>query len=139
MPYLEIEFSKDKVDLFAINQFLNSKVLPQEQEYKIVIPDGATPGAAFQIQIGGQALSVMCPRNYGPGMTMLIKVPSTNPGTYSPGPKTDEKGVSGFMSWLGDDAREVDARELEQRLKTCPAVLAPDERVEMAFKSGRGD
>jgi hypothetical protein len=35
MPYLEIEFSKKKVDLFAINQFLNSKVLPQEQEHKV--------------------------------------------------------------------------------------------------------
>jgi hypothetical protein len=37
MERFEIEFSKNNVDLFAINQFLNAKVLPQEQEHKVCV------------------------------------------------------------------------------------------------------
>ena len=136
MPRWEVQFAYDKVDLFAINQFLNSKVLPQEQEYKIVIPDGSSPGSSFQVQVAGQTMTVKCPDNLEPGMTMKVVLPSPNT-PYTSGPKTDETKVQGFFNWLGDDATEVDPKELEERLKTSPVVLAADEHVEMAFKSGR--
>eukprot|EP00287_Rhodomonas_sp_CCMP768_P017445 CAMPEP_0202822970 /NCGR_PEP_ID=MMETSP1389-20130828/11442_1 /ASSEMBLY_ACC=CAM_ASM_000865 /TAXON_ID=302021 /ORGANISM="Rhodomonas sp., Strain CCMP768" /LENGTH=832 /DNA_ID=CAMNT_0049495939 /DNA_START=1 /DNA_END=2499 /DNA_ORIENTATION=+ len=135
MKHLEIEFSKKKVDLFAINQFFNSKILPQEQEVTVVIPQGVTPGSQFQTAVAGQQLTVLCPPHLGPGMTMSITVPSTNPGSYTSGPKQEETGA--FLNWLGDDAKKVDPRELEARLRTDPNVLAANERIELAFKSRR--
>ena len=62
MKKLEIEFSKSKVDLFALKRFLNSKLLPKEQECKVVIPSNVEPGAQFQLEIlPGQIISATCP------------------------------------------------------------------------------
>eukprot|EP00961_Rhodomonas_salina_P256657 3468008-Rhodomonas_salina.2 len=121
MDFLKIEFSKKKVDIFAVNQFFNSKVLPQEQEYSVVIPDGTSSGAPFQTEVAGQELTVQCPHGLKPGMTMMVKVPSTNPGSYEAVPKTDFEAkqstiCDNFLSWIGDDATEVDPKELEARL-----------------------
>eukprot|EP00961_Rhodomonas_salina_P058748 789115-Rhodomonas_salina.1 len=68
---------------------------------------------------------------------MMVKVPSTNPGSYEAGEKTDEARGSSFLSWLGDDAREVDPKELEARLRSVPNVLALEEHIKLAFKSRR--
>lgn len=95
MPALEIEFAKENVDLFALNSFLNKKVLPSNNA-------------------AGESVA-----------------------PFSKGPKTDPGALSSFLNWLGDDAHEVDPLELEQRLKTSPPVLEQDERVELAYKSGR--
>ena len=73
----------------------------------------------------------------GPGETMLVIVPSTDAGTYSTVTNNEPGAVEGFLDWLGGDAQEVDAKELEQRLKTSPQVLEQDERIELAYKSGR--
>eukprot|EP00961_Rhodomonas_salina_P027782 375604-Rhodomonas_salina.1 len=70
---MEIEFNKNKVDLFAINQFFNAMMLPTEQEYKVVIPEGASPGASFETEVAGQVLTVQCPPDLEPGMTMMVK------------------------------------------------------------------
>ena len=72
----------------------------------------------------------------GPGETMLVIVPSTDTGTYSTVTKNEPGAVEGFLDWLGGDAHEVDAKELEHRLKTSPQVLEQDERIELAYKSG---
>jgi hypothetical protein len=45
--------------------------------------------------------------------------------------------VENFMNWVGDDARAVDAGEIERKLRSENPVLQKDERVCMAFKSGR--
>jgi len=116
--------SKDKVDLFELNRFLNNKLLPREEECKILIPNHVEPGAQFQVEVEGQLMTVTCPPDLGPGETMMYRIPSTNAGTYSPGPKSEPAAVSSFLNWLGDDAHEVDATALEERLKSCPPVCA---------------
>jgi len=135
--HIEFEFAHDRVDLFALKQFLNLKVLPREQEHTIVIPDGVSPGSQFQADVCGQTMSLTCPPFLEPGAPIRVTVPSPNPGGYTRGPKTQEEGVSAFFSWLGDDGHEVDRDELQERLRTCPPVLAPDEQIELAYKSGR--
>mmetsp|Transcript_50624 Transcript_50624/g.123432 ORF Transcript_50624/g.123432 Transcript_50624/m.123432 type:complete len:808 (+) Transcript_50624:60-2483(+) len=139
MAAIEIEFSKDKVDLFALNQFLNFKCLPAEQQYTVEIPSSCAPGGRFQVTLGGTSVEVQCPQHLGPGMRMQVTVPSTNPGTYGTGVLTQDtqNNVNAFMNWMGSNAQQVDPRELEQRLRTAPPVLAPDERIEMAFRCGR--
>jgi len=44
MGKFEIEFSKDKVDLFAIQRLLASKMLPAEKICRVTIPEGVLPG-----------------------------------------------------------------------------------------------
>ena len=99
MGEMEIEFSKKKVDLFAIQQFLSLKIIPRD--------DGTS-----------------------------YKVP---PGQYSQGNLDHDNSatVSNFINWVSGDAKQVNPADIEARLKTSPPVLLPDERVEMAFRSGR--
>jgi len=61
-------------------------------------------------------------------------------GIYSNG--SEQKVGTGstlgkVVDWLGDNAVQVDCRQVEQSLKGETCVLMPDETVEMAFKSGR--
>jgi len=48
-----------------------------------------------------------------------------------------ESKAGKFMDWLGDNAKQIDAKEVETKLKTEYPVLLADEKVELAFKSGR--
>jgi len=49
----------------------------------------------------------------------------------------NEEGVNAFLSWLGDDSREIDAAQVDSTLHSSPPILLKDERVDMAFKCGR--
>jgi len=54
-------------------------------------------------------------------------------------PNMDQKqsGFGNVMDWLGDNNKQVEALEIEKTFKEeCP-ILLKDEKVEIAFKSGR--
>jgi hypothetical protein len=42
-----------------------------------------------------------------------------------------------MLDWLGDNAHQVDAKDVEQHFKEQYPILLADEKVELAFKSGR--
>ena len=54
-------------------------------------------------------------------------------------PNMDQKQskLGSIVDWLGDNAMQVDAGEVEKRFKTEFPILLEDEKVELAFKSGR--
>jgi hypothetical protein len=54
-------------------------------------------------------------------------------------PNMDKKQTraGNIIDWLGDNAKQVDAQEVETRFKTDFPILLKDEKVELAFKSGR--
>jgi hypothetical protein len=54
-------------------------------------------------------------------------------------PNMDQKQtkLGDMIDWLGDNAKQVDAQEVEQHFKTEFPILLADEKVEIAFKSGR--
>jgi hypothetical protein len=58
--------------------------------------------------------------------------PQSLPGNY-----VSEGGVTGFLSWLGDDHHQIDPNAVQKRLTEETPILLPDEVVEAAFKCGR--
>jgi hypothetical protein len=50
---------------------------------------------------------------------------------------SEAKGLDSIFDWLGDNAREYNAKEVEDRFKTEYPVLMSDETVELAYKCGR--
>lgn len=52
-------------------------------------------------------------------------------------PEMRQTRIGNAIDWLGDNARQVDAATVEEAFKTQAPVLLADERVELAFKSGR--
>jgi sporulation protein YlmC with PRC-barrel domain len=54
-------------------------------------------------------------------------------------PNMDKKQTTAgnIIDWFGDNAKQVDAKEVETKFKTEFPILLEDEKVEMAFKSGR--
>ena len=54
-------------------------------------------------------------------------------------PKLEKKQTraGNVIDWIGDNARQVNAQEVETKLKTEYPVLLQDEKVELAFQSGR--
>jgi len=52
-------------------------------------------------------------------------------------PQQPEGGVGTFLSWLGDDYRQIEAKEVTEQLTSEPAMLLKDETVDLAFKCGR--
>ena len=54
-------------------------------------------------------------------------------------PNMDQKqtGAGNMIDWLGDNAKQVDAKTVEAKLKTEFPVLLDDEKVLLAFQSGR--
>jgi hypothetical protein len=54
-------------------------------------------------------------------------------------PNMDQKQTKAgnIVDWLGDNAKQVDAQEIENHFKTEFPILLQDEKVELAFKSGR--
>jgi len=45
--------------------------------------------------------------------------------------------VGQFLSWIGDDYKQISADEATEKLTSDPAMLLPDEIVDLAFKCGR--
>jgi hypothetical protein len=54
-------------------------------------------------------------------------------------PNMDKKQskLGNVIDWLGDNAKQIDAKEAERIFKTDFPILLRDEKVEIAFKSGR--
>mmetsp|Transcript_45598 Transcript_45598/g.105807 ORF Transcript_45598/g.105807 Transcript_45598/m.105807 type:complete len:771 (-) Transcript_45598:103-2415(-) len=48
-----------------------------------------------------------------------------------------EDNMNKLFDLLGDDARAIDAGELEKQLKSCPPILDEDEKVHLAYRCGR--
>jgi len=48
-----------------------------------------------------------------------------------------DDSLSKFLDLLCDDARAIDAKELEEQLRVCPPLLDEDETVQMAYRCGR--
>jgi hypothetical protein len=46
----------------------------------------------------------------------------------------DVGGMEGFLSWLGDDAHQIDAAAVQQRFREETPLLQPDEMIVAAFK-----
>lgn len=92
----KIDFATAKVDIFQMQQFLNTKIAWSKAEGNQDAID-ATP------------------------------------------PNMDQKQstMGNAVDWLGDNAKQIDAAELEQRLKSETPILLANEKVQIAFKSGR--
>ena len=43
--------------------------------YAVQIPDGVSAGQQFQVNVGGQLMSVPVPAGYGHGMTINVQAP----------------------------------------------------------------
>mmetsp|Transcript_8730 Transcript_8730/g.13951 ORF Transcript_8730/g.13951 Transcript_8730/m.13951 type:complete len:662 (-) Transcript_8730:1578-3563(-) len=54
-----------------------------------------------------------------------------------PRPAKKQTKVGNIIDWLGDNAKQISAPEIEQKFKTEFPILLDDEKVEIAFKSGR--
>lgn len=71
------------------------------------------------------------------------KVMGTAPGPerlFAEQPPIAEKppdATGDVFAWLGNDAAQVDATEIDRQLHTEPAILQQDEHIELAFKVGR--
>merc|ERR1719181_32034 len=52
-------------------------------------------------------------------------------------PPQEEGLVGQFLSWIGDDYKQISAEEATEKLTSDPALLLPDETVDLAFKCGR--
>jgi len=48
-----------------------------------------------------------------------------------------EGAIGSFLSWLGDDNKQIPREEATEKFKSDPAILLPDEDVDIAFKCGR--
>merc|ERR1712232_1519477 len=46
-------------------------------------------------------------------------------------------GITGFLEFLGDDAHEVKAEQVDEMLHNEPKILQAAEQVEKAYKCGR--
>lgn len=95
IPYASISLATAAVDIFQIQQFLNTKV-----------------------NFSGEK-----------GSDVVDSLP----------PNMDQKQstAGNIVDWFGDNAQQVSASEVEQMCKTEMPVLVDDEKVELAFKSGR--
>ncbi len=49
----------------------------------------------------------------------------------------DEGSVAKFVDWIGNNAREMNPQKVDEQLHSSPHLLQKDERVELAFQSGR--
>jgi hypothetical protein len=96
MSYLEQDFQKDNIDLFAIHRYMSEKVL------------GLCAGRPLEEISAGESL-----------------VPSPS------------DAVEQLLNWLGNDAAQLNAQDVDAHLHSANAMLQSDERVEMAFKAGR--
>jgi len=104
---IKIEFSKTKVDLFEIYQFMNRKV----------------------------SLAKMKLRNSNKNHPMKLQLDKIDP--VPPSMDKKESSFGKMMDWMGDNAKQIDAKDAETYFKTKFPILLRDEFVEIVFKSGR--
>jgi hypothetical protein len=52
-------------------------------------------------------------------------------------PPQEEGLIGKFLDWIGGDSHQISAGEVAQKLSSDPAMLLPDETVDLAFKCGR--
>jgi hypothetical protein len=52
-------------------------------------------------------------------------------------PEQPEGVIASFLSWLGDDNKQIPREEATEKFKSDPSILLPDEDVDIAFKCGR--
>jgi hypothetical protein len=90
---MEIDFSKGRADILAVNQFISAQVIGSA--------DGASSVTREVLPAQGEGL------------------------------------VGQFLSWIGDDYKQISADEATEKLTSDPAMLLPDEMVDLAFKCGR--
>jgi hypothetical protein len=90
---LEIDFSKGRCDIIAINQYLSAQII------------GTADGSS------AVAREVL--------------------------PEHPEGLVGQFLSWLGDDYKQISREEATQKFTQDPAILQEDETVDIAYKCGR--
>mmetsp|Transcript_46043 Transcript_46043/g.85918 ORF Transcript_46043/g.85918 Transcript_46043/m.85918 type:complete len:793 (+) Transcript_46043:51-2429(+) len=62
---------------------------------------------------------------------------TTVPKLVEGAPADAPGGIDGFLSWVGDDAAEIDAETVNQKLHDSPPILQSDEKAELCLKAGR--
>jgi hypothetical protein len=95
----KINFATSNVDIFQLQQVMNSKV-------------------------GMAVLEARCTKD---------KIDAIKPAHLS----QKQTAAGNLIDFLGDNAKEVDAKKVEHRFKHETPILLEDEIVEAAFKSGR--
>lgn len=63
--------------------------------------------------------------------------PGAPPTEVPPQPEGMDDGSGAFMDFVFGDAKAIDPKIVEAKLKVDPPVLLPDETVDMAFRCGR--
>lgn len=106
--FIECDFQKDKVDIMVVHRYLSERCLRTENGH--VDSDG-----------------VFVPNHMSPDKLVSpdVMIPSP-PGT-----------LSAFMERLGNDARQMDPKELDATMHGSTPILQIDEQVQMAYKAGR--
>jgi hypothetical protein len=109
VPHISIDFAKSNVDIFQLQQLLNSKVT-----------------------WGKSSSSSASSKQSGHPPPPMVTIDSTPPNM-------DQKqtAAGNFIDWLGDNAKQIDAAEVEQKFKTDTPILLANETVQIAFQSGR--
>jgi len=106
--FIECDFQKDKVDILAVHRYLSERCLRTE--------DG---------HIGKDGIFVPNHMSSDVRVSPDVMIPSP-PGT-----------LTAFMERLGNDARAIDPKQLDDDMHGSAPILQLDERVEMAYKAGR--
>lgn len=96
VPHISIDFAKSNVDIFQLQQLLNSKVTWGESRGHQEVIDSVPPNMDQKQTTAGN-----------------------------------------IIDWLGDNAKQIDAAEVEQKFKTDTPILLANETVQIAFQSGR--
>lgn len=90
-------------------------------------------GKANVMQIQTFLAGELLPCSAVPAGTGAIAPPLSPPAAAPAAPGE----VDSFLSWLGGDARQIDAAEVNKSLHEAPCILQNDENVDLAFKCGR--
>jgi len=106
--YFEIDFQKNKVDLFAVHRYMSERCLRVEGGH--IGPDGF----------------------FVPNLR-----PSDMPVSSDIFEPTKAGAMDKLMGWIGGDARSIDPAKLNSALHGDTDLLQTDEKVVLAFKNGR--
>jgi hypothetical protein len=109
------DFRKGKADIIAINSYLSHM----------------TMGLERQDTAGNDNYSTLLRAACAPVPRTTMPFPAF-PEDYVPA-----GGVTGFLSWLGEDHQQIDSKAVQKRLTEETLILLPDEVVQAAFKCGR--
>jgi hypothetical protein len=112
--YARIDFATANVDIYQLQQFLSAQVaIARSKELALAERWSLTTGH----------------------INSHIVQDTIDPTP----PNMDQKQTTAgnIIDWFGDNAKQVDAKEVEKTFKTSMPILLQDETVEIAFKSGR--